>query len=115
MERTNIAALESQNECRLATGCGVLHLKLDFSGGSLVHGQKLDGSLEASHNSHDGSLGDTLAHTNRALGNEATGTWYMGGKHLINVKAFTIGLGLKEVVLFVNGAGNNNLLNGSED
>ena len=38
----------------------------------------------------------------------------MGGKHLINVKAFTIGLGLKEVVLFVNGAGNNNLLNGGE-
>jgi hypothetical protein len=32
MKRTIIAAFESQNECRLATTSGVLHLKLDFGG-----------------------------------------------------------------------------------
>jgi hypothetical protein len=57
--RTNITALESQNECRLATARGVLHLKLDFSSGSLVHGQKLDGGLKASNNLHDSGLGSS--------------------------------------------------------
>jgi hypothetical protein len=61
MERTNIAALESQNECRLATASGVLHLKLDFGGGSLVHRQELDGSLEAGNNLHHSFLKNTSA------------------------------------------------------
>ncbi len=63
---TDIAALESQNECRFATSCGVLHLKLDFSGGSLVHGQKLDRSFKAGNDLHHGSLDNVLALAHRA-------------------------------------------------
>jgi hypothetical protein len=56
VSRTNVAALESQNKCRLATSCGVLHLKLDFSGSSLVNGQELKGGLKAGDDLHHGSL-----------------------------------------------------------
>jgi hypothetical protein len=35
--------------------------------------------------------------------------------YLIDAETFAIGFGLKEVVLFVDGAGDDNLLNGSED
>jgi hypothetical protein len=35
--------------------------------------------------------------------------------YLINAKTFAIGFSLEEVVLLVDGAGNNNLLDGSKD
>ena len=38
-----------------------------------------------------------------------------GERHLINSKAFAIGLSLKEIVFFVDGTGHDNLLNGNED